>query len=374
MVPRSFSSLTRYLVLAMRTIPQAARMVLLLFLWARAIAGHAQEVGMGLSYGNSGYDSSYVRDYTHILTTRVYVSSKFNSFTIEDGQTGASLQYRPNNQVNLGIGASYRSLTLNLGFGFSFLNQDVDAKGETDYFDAQANVFRPKWAINSFFQTYRGYYIDGYTKAELGWNVPTELPARRDIRQATVGITALHIFNDQRFSYRAAFNQDAWQRKSAGSWLAGGYGTYYAFRADSSLVPSALDSLFSDELEFRAGGFLDMGVMGGYAHTFVVARNWFLTMSYAVGLGGVFSSQTIQGPEGDIISKERTGGVHGQGRFAGGYNSSRTCVALTYNIESVSYSVGAREQLQWSVGNVRLNVVHRFKVKVRPVDKVFGGG
>ena len=219
-------------------------LALILSCWAFATPVLAQELMVGISEGNSGYDSSYVRDYTHILTGRVYVSSKFNSFTIEDGLTGASLLYRPNNQVNLGIGASYRSLTLNLGFGFAFLNQDGDAKGETEYFDAQANVFRPKWAINTFFQTYRGYYVDGYTKQELGWDVPTEFAARSDIRQVTLGLTALHIFNDERFSYRAAFNQDAWQRKSAGSWLAGGYATYYDVRADSSLVPLALDSLF----------------------------------------------------------------------------------------------------------------------------------
>ena len=114
--------------------------------------------------------------------------------------------------------------------------------------------------------------------------------------------------------------------------------------------------------------------MGGYAHTFVVAENWFLTMSAALGLGAVFSNQTVVGPEGDRITKDRSGGVHAQGRFAGGYNSARTCVAITYNVESVTYAIGAEDQYLWSIGNVRFNIAHRFKVKVRPVDKVFGGG
>ena len=335
------------------------------------VASASAQVELSLAAGNGGYDTTYVLDYTHILTGRLYASTKTNSFSFTDSNTGSELVYRPNNQVNLGFGASYRAFTLNIGIGFKFLNRDDEAKGSTEYFDAQGNMFGRKWVVNLFFQTYKGYYIDGRSKDSLGWDVPTTVPYRGDIRQSNFGFSALHVFNNERFSYRAAFNQDAWQRKSAGSWLLGGYLTYYDIRSDSSLVPSALLAQFDTTLQFKSGSFLDFGVMGGYAHTFVVSSNWFLTGSLALGIGPTFYSKQLDTPErvGDSDDR-RSGGFHAQGRVALGRNGPRTCLALSYNIENVTYSLGDGEDFSWSVGNFRVNLAHRFGVQVRPVDRV----
>jgi hypothetical protein len=320
---------------------------------------------------NGGYDSLYVKDYTHILTTRLYTSSKTNSFTFTDNNTGGELVYRPNNRVNLGIGASYRAFTLNLGIGFKFLNKDDGAKGSTEYFDAQGNMFGRKWVTNLFFQTYKGYYIDGWSKDSLGWDVPTEVPYRGDIRQSNFGFSTLHVFNNERFSYRAAFNQDAWQRKSAGSWLLGGYATYYDVSSDSSLVPSVLSERFDTTLQFKSGAFFDVGIMGGYAHTFVVSRHWFLTGSAALGFGPTFYSKELDTPENGGTDDRRGGGLHGQGRVAFGRNGPSTCIAISYNVENVTYALGDSEDFGWNVGNFRVNLAHRFGVRVKTVDKVF---
>ncbi len=321
---------------------------------------------------NSGYDSTYVLDYTHILTARLYTSTKVNSFTFSDNTTGSELVYRPNNRVNLGFGASYRAFTLNIGIGFKFLNRDDAAKGTTQYFDAQGNMFGRKWVTNLFFQSYKGYYIDGRSKDSLGWDVQTDLPYRGDIRQSNFGFSSLHVFNNERFSYRAAFNQDAWQLRSAGSWLLGGYLTFYDIRSDSSLVPAALVDLFDTTLQFRSGSFLDLGVMGGYAHTFVISGHWFITGSLALGVGPTFYSKQLDSPEnGGGTDDRRAAGLHGQGRLALGRNGPATCIALSYNNENVVYAMGDGEDFGWNVGNFRINLAHRFGVRVKQVDKVF---
>ena len=126
-------------------------------------------------------------DYAH-LTGRLYASTKTNSFSFTDSNTGSELVYRSNNQVNLGFGASYQAFTLNIGIGFKFLNRDDEAKGSTEYFDAQGNMFGRKRVVNLFFQTYKGYYIDGRSEGPLGWDVPMTVPYRGDIRQVQLRV------------------------------------------------------------------------------------------------------------------------------------------------------------------------------------------
>ncbi|MCB0794096.1 MAG: DUF4421 domain-containing protein [Flavobacteriales bacterium] len=336
---------------------------------------HAQEPEPADTLLNAGFDPERVVDHTHMITMRIYNSTKFNSFSISDRSTGAdggnTLTYQPNNQVNLGVGASYRALTLNLGFGFGFLNKDDAVKGTTNYFDAQGNLFAKTLATNLFFQRYRGYYIDGIDKALLGWEVPSVLPYRSDVVQSNIGLSTLYIFNNDRFSYRAAFNQDSWQRRSAGSFLAGGYATYYTIRADSSLVPAALSALYDSSLYIRRGDFVDAGPMGGYAHTFVIARHVFITLSYVVGVGLSTYRTTVSLPGGvEATERQVSAGFHGQGRSALGYNGSRFTVALTYNLENVNYSIGTDESFQWNVGNVRFNVAWRIDRRIKLIDRV----
>jgi len=324
---------------------------------------------------NAKFDTNYVKDFTHILTTRVYLSSKFNSMTLSDDSTGATVAYRPNNQVNMGFGFSYRAFTLNIGFGIGVLNTDDDVLGETSYFDAQGNMYSKKIATNLFFQTYQGYYIDSHTREQLGWPEDGNKKAtRRDIRQSNIGLSSLYIFNNDKFSYRASFNQDAWQKKSAGSGLLGGYATYFTVRGDSSLVPSALDSLFSPNMQIKQGNFLDFGIMGGYTHSFVIAKHVFVTLSTVGGLGLSIMRNSLELPDGSTEPRSKTGaGYVFQGRFAMGWNSERNYVGVSYNNES-SWSVQTRnERFGWSVGNFRINYVHRFNMRVVPLDKIFDG-
>jgi hypothetical protein len=321
------------------------------------------------------YDTMYVTDLTHILTTRTYLSTKFNSMELNDNSTGESLIYRPNSNVNLGVGFSYRAFTLNLAFGFGFLNNQDDVLGETSYFDAQSNMFSKKLATNLFFQTYQGYYIDSHDRAELGYPADGEKrPYRRDLRQANLGLSSLYIFNNDKFSYRASFTQDAWQKKSAGSWLAGGYVTYFTVRGDSSLVPQALDSAFGETLQIRQGNFLDFGAMGGYAYTLILGKHLFLTASATLGLGASRVNNDLDLPSGERRTRNKWGpGYTFQGRFALGWNSKVNFAGISFNQETSWSAQSENDRFGWSVGNLRVNLVHRFNTGVKPLDTIFEG-
>lgn len=317
---------------------------------------------------NSSFDSTYVQDYSHQFTGRIYLSSKFNALTIAS-QAGSDLVYRPNNKVNIGIGGSYRALTLNIGFGIPFVNNDQAVRGRTRYLDAQANIHTQRWAANLFLQVFEGYYISSHEPGLVGWVQDTELPYREDLIQFNIGASALRVLNDKRFSYRAAFNQDAWQRKSQGSLLLGGYTTFFTTRADSSLVPSSLMSQFNSGASLRTGRFFDLGALAGYAYTFVWKEHWFATASLAAGPGLSIRSISTGNVEQSEHRTDLGPGWHAQLRTAVGYNSRRDQIALSFNQEQIGYLLADQGRFRWSVSNIRLNFAHRFNRRVREVDK-----
>ena len=316
------------------------------------------------------FDTAYVKDYSHILTGRVYSSTKYNKMQLGGLNGTKAFILRPNNKINFGVGASYRSLTLNIGVGIPGVNKDQDTYGKTRYLDAQANLYTKRWATNLFLQRFKGYYVSSHAKSELGWFQDTEFPTRPDLVEYNVGVSTVHIFNNDRFSYRAAFNQDAWQRKSQGSVLIGGYLTYFHLKADSSLVPSRLDDLYDPGLQLRKGGFLDLGPSAGYAYTLVIKRHVFLTGSFVVGGGLRVQRATTAKDEGSELQKTSAGlGWHGQFRAGAGYNSARYYVGVAFNQENIGYLLKDRSSFYWSVGNIRLNFVKRFDMHIRFMDR-----
>lgn len=323
----------------------------------------------------TAFDTAYVADYSRILTTRAYISTKFNRLVLGGLQEARDLEYRPNNRVNFGLGASYHALTLNIGVGIPGVNNNQDKYGTTRYLDAQANIHTRRWATNLFLQGFRGYYISSHTKQELGWVQATTYPTRPDLRQFNVGVSTVHIFNNGRFSYRAAFNQDAWQRRSQGSFLVGGYLTYFNLRADSSLVPAALAASFRADQHLRKGEFIDLGPSAGYAYTLVVHEHWFITGSAVAGVGISAQRTAVVEPDGRTEHKSYTGpGWHGQFRAGAGYNSARYYVGLSFNQENIGYLLEDRGNLSWAVGNIRFNVAKRFSIHLDHKRGIRGPG
>ncbi|MGV3638452.1 MAG: DUF4421 family protein [Flavobacteriales bacterium] len=317
----------------------------------------------------ASHDPTFVRDLSHRVTLRAYGSHKFNSMLLRANGGYADLRYRPNGQVNLGIGASLRKFTLNIGVRMPFVNDDQDRKGRTRYLDAQANLYGVRQATNLFLQVYKGYHITSHSKEDLAWTGPTEFPYRADVLQYNFGISSLRILNHQRFSYRAGFNQDAVQLKSQGSWLLGGYLTGFVLRADSSLIPSRLNDQFPLTVGVQGASYYDMGPMVGYAYTHVLTRNWFVSVSGAIGAG--LSAQVLRRRHGEGLAPTTYvgSGWHTQLKAAAGYNSGSHYIGVVFSQEHVGYRQRAQERFVWDVGLVRLVLAQRLSERPEPMDR-----
>lgn len=314
-------------------------------------------------------DTAYVRDYSSRVTLRYYGSHKFNSMVLRARGGAADLRYRPNGQINMGIGASLRKFTLNIGVRMPFVNNDDDRKGRTRYLDAQANLYGIKQASNLFLQVYKGYHITSHTKAVLGWTGETELPYRPDVLQYNIGISSLRILNHRRFSYRAGFNQDAVQLRSQGTWLIGGYVTGFVLRADSSIIPAPLQGQFPLTQDVRGASFYDVGPMAGYAYTHVIGRRWFATVSGALGAG--LSTQVLRNKNEEGFSSVTYigAGWHTQLRAAAGYNTRARYIGVLFTQEHIGYLQEERQRFVWDVGLVRVVYAQRFRERPKAMDR-----
>ncbi len=215
-------------------------------------------------------DTTYYQPYTRQVTGRFYFSRKFTSLVWQNRRGDYTLRYRPNTTLNMGVGATYKWATLNLAYGFGFLNPDR-GRGKTRYLDLQFHSYGRKISVDVLGQFYRGFYL-----APKGRAMPheTEYYQRPDLRVNILGATVQYVFNFRKFSYRAAFLQNEWQKRSAGTPLVGVEFYAGSVKSDSTITPAAIDTTAA-ALGIDKFRFAEIGPNIGYAYTYVYNKHFF---------------------------------------------------------------------------------------------------
>ncbi|MEM9050481.1 MAG: DUF4421 domain-containing protein [Bacteroidota bacterium] len=329
-----------------------------------------QEVELGVSKPNpASHDTSYIQVFPGYATTRLYLSQKITNLEFFDDALGAKLTYDPNTTLNLGVGATIKGFTLNLAYGFDFLNPE-EGKGRTRYLDLQSHVYGRNSVIDFYGQFYNGLYLNNTAEQMPDWDEPFYV--RPDMRLRLFGFSFLHLFNGEKFSYAAPFVHNEVQKKSAGSFTLGGEFTLVYADGDSTLIsPLVMDTLFSPLRGLTEVAFFDIGPKGGYSHSFIFFKHMFLTLSLSVGIGlgptrYTYADGTIENEW--LINPSATA------RFGFGYNSPDWYLGLTF-VQSTFQNAEFETMngMTFGVGNIRLNYVKRFLMGpklTRLVDKL----
>jgi hypothetical protein len=299
-------------------------------------------------------DTNYYERYPDKLTTRIYFSQKYLKFSIP-GATAPDLEYKAHTKLNLGIGATYHNFSLNVFYGFAFLNDDKD-KGDTKGLDVQLHLYPRRWAIDLLAIFPKGLYLTpkGYAASS-----PNKYYLRPDIHVNLLGISAYKVPNKERFSYRAAITQNEWQKKSAGSPLYGGIAYYGTVKGDSALVPSVLKDGFRQQ-GIKNINFMAIGGGIGYAYTLVIQKHFFITAS-AVGNLDI-TSTSEEGANG----KHRKIGVGPSTVIKGafGYNSPTWNVSMN-GLGCALWTKGDSNPMKYYLpaATVRLAVSYKFQLR-----------
>jgi hypothetical protein len=305
----------------------------------------------------SNFDSTYYTSYYKDVTARVFGARKYTRLLISE--PGGTLKYRPNTPPNIGIGATYRFLTLNLAAGLGFF-APPSTKGKTHYLDLQTHFYWRTLSVDLFGQFYRGYYIPN-------GSFPGQVQdyARPDVHVTFVGAAGYYVFNFRHFSYRSSLIQDEWQQHSAGSILAG-WGIYYgAIRGDSALAPTLIHADSTGQA-IHGAHFFEMGPGIGYAYTLVWKRHYFLT-------GGVTLAGNIGYTReyGDIAYNRFGFTPNITYRAAAGYNGSVWGASVSWvNNQSSVAGVYSTQDYRVKTGVYQLTLARRLGLSVRARRKL----
>jgi hypothetical protein len=318
------------------------------------------------------HDTAYYKSYRSMLTTRLYLSRKYNVLSFDAPTPVTSFKYRATTSLNLGIGATYHACTLNIGIGISKFNPNNE-KGNTKYLDLQGHFYARKWNIDILGEFYKGYYL---TPEGLAAPPGEKYYLRPDIGLSLVGFAFYRALNAEKFSYQAGLLQNEWQKKSAGSLLYGGEIYYGSIYGDSSLVPTLADPDI-EMLGLNKFHFFSIGPGIGYGYTFVYQEHYFLLGSATINLALRFSNEisTSLDQQASHWGFRPNYILHA----GGGYNGSKWALSLLW-VDTELFMSEKRTNYMYtsSVGNYRLIYTKRFsldhKVKkiLEPIPQILG--
>lgn len=302
-------------------------------------------------------DSSYVQPYINKWTVRAFTAKKYAPFELPAPNENLNdLVYKPNTKLNLGIGITYKNLTANIGFGVGFLNKDYnkDGKGDTKGLGLDIHIFPKNFAVDLIGIFHKGYNL--YPRGTAA--APNTFYFRPDIKINLIGVAGYRVANADRFSYRASFAQNQWQKKSAGSLLYGGEANYISFKGDSALVPQAVQGSYP-EAGITKVNVVSVGPGIGYAYTLVFAKRFFLTGSLVGNLQFNFSSEE----KGSTTAKKTSIEPAAVYKGAIGYNGEKWSIAATTAGNGFVFE-GASSPKNYLMqsGQFRLTLAHKFGV------------
>jgi hypothetical protein len=99
------------------------------------------------------------------------------------------------------------------------------------------------------------------------------------------GLQAFYIFNNRKFSWPAAFGENAVQRRSCGSWNLGFQYNHQSITFNDAELPEYLVSTIDTTLLFNGVDYNDYSISIGYSFNWVVRRNLLLAISLQPSIG-----------------------------------------------------------------------------------------
>jgi hypothetical protein len=307
------------------------------------------------------YDSLYIEDYSKNFTVWLNTYSKSNLISIVDDAGSKVLEYKPNESVSFGPGFGWKWIGLDLSF-ISLSRNDNWKYGKTNKFDIQSHFYLRKYMIDVHVQAYNGFYMSSLKGTKEDVVEDDEIYKRSDIWQIAIGGAFYYHSNSEQCSFKSSFSQTQIQKKSKGSWVIGAFYNFFGTFGDSLLLPSVVVNEFDSTARYHGALSSSIGVIGGYTHTFVYRKKWFVTLSLMPGLGLQSYKYALQG---DTAVREDRSNLSSrfQSRFAFGYNVPRFYAGFSAVSDNFDFRNSSPSYVKHNFGVVRVFFGYRFGIR-----------
>lgn len=238
-------------------------------------------------YSKAGrIDTAYVQKFKSFFSVKTFflnngfhyiITPQNNSLFTEQQLDNARVRYFANIPPVTGIATNINGIGLT--YIFKFTNDYLDTAKTTiksGYKQFQLNMYGSRFGVEIAYQDYSRFYFHykGDETLTKKYNP--------DIRAYQFCASGIFINNGKKFSYNAAFNQNQFQKKSAGSALTV-LGFKYNEISSSSLIPDSIKRYFEFP-DLKSNKNYAFILQHGYAYN-LVKNNFYFANALFVGVG-----------------------------------------------------------------------------------------
>lgn len=211
----------------------------------------------------------------------------------------------------------------------------------------QAHAYPKDWVIDLFGQFYNGYYLERGSPSKIS----NDLRIFPEMKLRKLGASVQYLFNGDKFSYRAAFLQNEWQKISAGSFMAGVEMYGGQVRNAGGILHAQAKARNFDQIKY-----FEIGPNLGYAYSWVIKKHFFVTLSAATSLA--LGRTYLNFEDGNDQSNWSVRPNYFIRGFTG-YNSDKWSVNVNYVYNQVNLVPVEDYLINLGTGNYRLNIIYR---------------
>lgn len=280
----------------------------------------------GNVFGQTTVDTTYIESYREKMSITGFVST--NSVEIKKDHA----YYKPNYPMNVGLDFAIKNTVIDLELAYGIAPLRKKEYGKTQSFDFQVHHYGRYFVLDLFYQNYKGFYQE---------NPEIKLYPNMLVRQ--IGAEGTYIFNGDKFSAKAAFEQSEKQLKTASSFVLSG-GIYFDKVAFDKDLP------ISDQDRIQS---LLLGSSVGYAYSLPINERWLIS---GIATGGINA-----GNDTELLQKVKIRAYPTAfARGSAGYHKSDWAAAFSFLINSKSLSGLQGNTLNLTSINMQLSYVKHF--------------
>ena len=224
-------------------------------------------------------DSIYISPNLYNLTIMPQYSYCYDYYRFSSVDSEQSITLTPGTSHKIG---------LYIGWRWIFLGYSFDVSDNKPQSDLNFSFYTSAIGIDLFYRKrsegYRIRKLNGFYGQ--GENELQEY--RRNFNGLTVeqqGANLYYIFNNEKFSYPAAYSQSTNQRISAGSFILGLSYNEQSFFFDHTKFDTPIREQLDEELKFKRVKYKDFSINFGYSYNWVFAKDCVANISMTPAIG-----------------------------------------------------------------------------------------
>lgn len=225
----------------------------------------------------NSYDSAYVKgtgkNWKLILKSDNWVDS-YIGHPFKD----VNLIMNSNLVSNIGVSLSFMAVSVGYSINVSNLVHGGKVSNKVDFSFTCARF------------TADAFYWENKNETNVIYTDKTIDDDRHKFRQSGItrkamGLTAYYFFNNRRYTQAAAYCFSKYQRRSAGSWLAGISLQHYDVKFDVEQLPDEARTYIPTQADAPRILYNDYCVLFGYGYNWVLGRKWLMNFTLTPYLG-----------------------------------------------------------------------------------------